>query len=470
MTSQRTILVLAAVLLLAVSCQLGHAAEPQVKIDGPLRPHPTNPRYFTDNTGRAILLTGSHTWNNLVDMAPDGSNAVFDNDAYLDWMAAYPHNFMRLWTWELLTWDTSGNREKDARVYRVWPQPWQRTGPGKALDGKSKFDLTKFDDEYFSRLRNRVEAAKDHGIYTSVMLFEGWGLQFSPDAWRNHPMHPENNVNGVDGDLDGDGKGLEVHSGQNEKITDLQQAYVCKVIDTVNDLDNVLYEISNENHPASTEWQYATIQFIKEYEKTKPKQHPVGMTFQYKGGSNETLLNSPADWISPNPDGGYRDNPPPNDAAKVIVSDTDHLWGIGGNSTWVWKSFLRGLNPIFMDPYDGSVLSHGFGKEKSEPIRLAMGQVLQWSRRTDLAAMTPQPELASTKYCLANPAVEYLVLLPKGNREVTLTLPAGRYKPTWFDPDSGAELAREPFSHAQGTRVLESPFEGDVVLHLHAVK
>jgi hypothetical protein len=42
----------------------------------------------------------------------------------------------------------------------------------------------------------------------------------------------------------------------------------------------------------------------------------------------------------------------------VILSDTDHLWCIGGNHSWVWKSFLRGLHPIFMDPYDGSILGN----------------------------------------------------------------------------------------------------------------
>lgn len=35
-------------------------------------------------------------------------------------------------------------------------------------------------------------------------------------------------------------------------------------------MDNVLYEISNENHPPSTKWQYHMIRFIKEYEKSKP--------------------------------------------------------------------------------------------------------------------------------------------------------------------------------------------------------
>ncbi|UCC17485.1 MAG: aldo/keto reductase, partial [Dehalococcoidales bacterium] len=49
-------------------------------------------------------------------------------------------------------------------------------------------------------------------------------------------------------------------------------------------------------------------------------------------------------------EGGYRDNPPFADGKKVILSDTDHLWGIGGDVAWAWKTFLRGMNPLFMDP------------------------------------------------------------------------------------------------------------------------
>jgi len=43
------------------------------KAAGPLRVHPTNPRYFTDGTNnpdgsvKAVYLTGSQTWGNLCD-------------------------------------------------------------------------------------------------------------------------------------------------------------------------------------------------------------------------------------------------------------------------------------------------------------------------------------------------------------------------------------------------------------------
>jgi hypothetical protein len=93
-----------------------------------------------------------------------------------------------------------------------------------------------------------------------------------------------------------------------------------------------------------------------------PKQHPVGMT-GYNSIPHDDLLKSRADWISPSHSGGnYRNNPPAADGRKVILIDTDHLWGEGGNPDWVWKSFTRGLHPIWMEwihPVDGTMTPGG---------------------------------------------------------------------------------------------------------------
>jgi len=441
---------------------------------GPLKVHPRNPRYFSDPSGRAVLLVGSHTWPSLVDMGPTDPPAPFDFAAYLDFLDRFGHNFIRLWTWEPVSWNTKANTGKREVVHNAAPQPYARTGPGAALDGKPKFDLAKFDPAYFERLRSRVAAARDRGFYVSVMLFEGWALQFAPDAWKGHPLNPANNTSGLSGDANGDGSGVEVHELALPAVTALQEAYVRHVVDTVNDLDNVLYEISNENHPASTAWQVHMIDFIHRYEKTKPKQHPVGMTFQYKGGSNQALMDSPADWVSPNPTAdvprgfNYRDNPPPADGRKVILSDTDHLWGIGGNAAWVWKSLLRGLNPIFMDPYDGAVLGPR-ADDKWTPVRRAMGHALGYARRMNLAAMTPQGPLASTGYCLAHPAksgAEYLVYLPEGGRAtVDLSAAEGTLAVEWFDPAAGKAVPANPVSGG-APRELAAPFAGEAVLYL----
>jgi hypothetical protein len=97
------------------------------------------------------------------------------------------------------------------------------------------------------------------------------------------------------------------------------------VINTVNDLDNVLYEISNESLRDSYDWQEHLVNFIKNREKGMPKQHPVGMS-SFEGGvlgSMDALFASSADWITPQNDEGpydYIGDPPAADGRKVMAS------------------------------------------------------------------------------------------------------------------------------------------------------
>jgi len=434
---------------------------------GPLRVHPANPRYFADATGRAVYLTGAHTWPNLVDQGLTDPPKPFAFDTYLASLNRFGHNFIRLWTWESTVCDID---EGGRRIrYYATPQPWLRTGPGPALDGKPQFDLTRFNPDYFERLRTRVQAAGKRGIYVSIMLFEGWAMQHARGAYEGHPFHPANNLRQVKGDLDGDGKGLDIFTLSNADTLKFQESYVRHVIESVNDLDNVLYEISNENHPPSTDWQFHFIRFIRAEERRRGRVHPIGMTFQYKGGRNQTLLDSPADWISPNPDGGYRDDPPPADGRKVVLNDTDHLWGIGGSPDWAWKSFLRGHNVLFMDPYDGVTFGAG-DASKWEPLRRALGQTRIWAERIDLGAMTPQPELTSTRFCLACVAgnqPELLVYVPKaGPVRIDLRPVPEPLKVTEFDPESG-RLSSLPASRPGEWYEWTAPGPGPCLVHLH---
>jgi len=434
---------------------------------GPLRVSPENPRYFCDPNGREVLLVGSHTWNSLVDMGRSDPPEAFDFDAYLDFLERYGHNFIRLWAWDSTTWDTRANGRlgKDF-VHRAAPLPWARSGPGKAIDGKPKFDLKQFDPAYFERLRARVSAAGRRGVYVSVMLFEGWGLMHGNRrhgtvqewAWRSHPFHPENNSNGIDA-------GGKVHSRSNPAVNAIQAAYIRKVVDTLNDLDNVLYEVINEG--GEREWDWWVVETLREHQRTKPQQHPIGIT-GHGAERLASMLASPADWISPGRNDGFGDDPPAWDGKKVSLLDTDHVWGVGGNGAWVWKSLVRGHNPLFMDPYDGAVLGKRFDPQW-EPIRRNLGYARRYAERMNLAAMTPRSDLASTKYCLANPAkqkAEYLVYLPAGGSvKVDLSGTEGRLAVEWFDPSTGK--TRHGESVAGGaSRSFTAPFSGDSVLYL----
>jgi hypothetical protein len=461
---------------------------------GSLRVRLSNPHYFADGSGKAIYLTGSHTWCNLQDSTdPQQAAWPFDYPAYLDFLQAHHHNFMRMWVSENAAWVPSTT---DKIVFD--PLPYQRTGPGIALDGGPKFDLSRFNQAYFDRLRERVVAAGNRGIYVSVMLFQGWSIDKKPDRpgnpWSGHPFYRDNNINGIDGDLNGNGQGEEIHTLLLPPVTALQEAYVRKVIDTLNDLDNILWEISNESHGRSTDWQYHMINYLKSYEARKSKQHPVGMTFQWPGGNNSDLYASPADWISPRSDGDVIDNQPADDS-KIVLTDTDHVQHVGEGYLWVWKSFLKGRNPIYMD---------SLGSDSSrEAARKAMGDTFAYAKRMNLAAMFPQSHLASTGYCLANPGSEYLIYLPsraivKGhgymalrwlsrfsenkalrwvaqrsglNSTVTVDLSAtaGALHVEWFNPTTSKIIAGETTTGGTG-RDFIAPFVSDAVLYITANK
>jgi hypothetical protein len=356
-------------------------------------------------------------------------------------------------------------------AHYVSPQPWARTGPGLALDGKPRFDLSRFNDSYFQRLRERTMAAGKRGIYVSVMLFEGWGLMHanrgrpSPEgwAWRGHPFHRDNNISGINADPDGDGQNLQVHNLANPAVTAVQAAYIRQVVDTVNDLDNVLYEVINEG--GEKEWDWWVAKTVRDHERGKPKQHPIGITGHGAEGV-DSMLASPADWISPGRRDGYGEDPPAwNGKQKVSLLDTDHVWGVGGNPAWAWKAFLRGHNPIFMDPYDNSILARGPADEWN-PLRQALGITRRLAGRVNLAATSPHEALASTQFCLAQPGTAYIVYLPEGG-EVTIDLTGagGSFNVEWIHSTEGTSMPASPVTGGAKT-LLKSPLPGAAVLFL----
>jgi hypothetical protein len=413
---------------------------------GPLTISSANPRYFNDGSGRPIYLTGLHGGSELQDYA---WGEVLNYPVFLDLLVSHNLNFMRMWVVET-------TRLTDQQNPLTIPMPYERVGPGSALDSEPKFDLRRFDPAYFDRLRSRVVAARDRGIYVMVMLFQGFSIESkgSPkrNPWSGHPYHSANNVNGINGDADGNGEGEEVHTLKIPAVTRLQETYLRKVVDTLNDLDNVLYEIANESHNQSTAWQYHMIGYIRDYEKSKPKRHPIVMTVQHPNGDNTVLFKSPAVAISPNKVGGYGENPPAADGAKIIINDTDHVATKTANHRWVWKSFLRGLNPILLwNPEKAEI-------PKWELTRRNLGYTRRYAQRINLATMVPRDDLASSGYCLAQPGVAYLAYLPNGGMaSVDLRGVKGVMRVEWFSPSTG-ELVDGGTVAGGATEEFSSPF------------
>jgi hypothetical protein len=495
---------------------------------GPLAVSTANPRYFTptsgDGAGRAVYLTGSHIWNNLHDGMGPGAEGpaepeIFDYDGYLRFLTERGHNFIRLWRWEQIRSQAAGG----GFHLDMTPQPWARPGPGDAADGKPKFDLERFDPSFFDRLRERVVKAGDAGIYVGVMFFEGWALHLSPPPYHveGHPFHALNNVNGIGAASIDDLQVLPL----DPRIQAVQEAYLRKVVDTLHDLPNVLWEVANEScgggsvtedfarvlgmsEPPSwgdsTDWQYWVIDTVKRHEADRRYDgHPIGMTMQFPVADqtqvNEPLLRSRAEWISP----GYDDemftagrhptapgsppsrwfaDPPAADGTKVIIADTDHYAPGDGDALWAWKSFLRGHHPILMDfGLIGGLEPTGESNPEAggpppfefyEPARRAMGDTRRYAERINLVATEPRGDLSSTGYALANPGEEYLVLEPNGDgRTFTVEVTAGRYSAEWFGVSSRETAVADAVAvDAEGPVGFSSPWgSGPAVLYLSRV-
>jgi hypothetical protein len=454
-----------------------------------------------------VYLTGSHIWNNFHDGMGPGKDCAetpeqIDYAAYLDFLKDHGHNFMRLWRWEQFKSQAAGG----AFHLCMSPQPWPRTGPGTATDGKPKFDLSAFDQVYFNRLRDRVIAAGNRGIYVAVMFFDGWGLHLSPapDNVQGHPFFAANNVNGIGITSIVDYQVLPL----DPRVQTLQEAYIQQVVDTVHDLPNVLYEVANESSGGglvsrtmadalglsdesdlpewgdSTNWQYWVIDLVKQYERQRGyDKHPIGMTMQFpvpdQSKVNDPLFKSPADWISPGfdeksfpgapegPASRWFANPPENPGKKVVISDTDHYApGMSDAALWAWKSLLRGHNPILMDfglidgvnPPDHSSETPSY--ISFEPARYAMGDTLRYAQRMRLGEMEPRRDLSSTGYVLADPGEEYLILQPSEAAEpFAVTLEAGTYSVQWYSVSSRETVEVEDLSvESLATINLSDPF------------
>lgn len=417
---------------------------------GPLRVSAANPRYFADNC-RTRYLAGIHTWNNLIDMGVTQPPRAFNFAAFLSFLGIHGVNVTRLYAWE-----TPHPNDPNPEL-RDWtaPQAWMRTGPGVAVDGLPKFNLAILNEAYFVRMRDRVRAMQNAGIYVQVMLFEGWSVQRSPGA-ESHPFAASNNVNRIDpGDV------RRIHTLDFPAITDIQEAYVRKVVDTVNDFDNVLYEIANEAVPDSVDWQYHMIEFVKSYERAKPKQHPVGMTWPLFG-DNADLFASPADWIAT-----AGEDPELATGNKVVFSDTDHLGGShSGDQEWAWRRFTQGMNTLLMDCYvppDGLCGSDPY--PPAVEIRRALGATRRYADRMDLSSAIPSPDLASSGYCLASD--EQLIVFDPAGGALTVDVPLGSalFQAEWYEPSTDRVYPRSAVTGgAQHT--LVPPFSGPSVLFL----
>jgi hypothetical protein len=279
-------------------------------------------------------------------------------------------------------------------------------------------------------------------------------------------------------------------SGPNA-TTAIQDAYVRKVIDTLNDLPNVIWEQSEEAPDNSTWWQGHMVDLIHTYEVGKPLQHPVlYATLNVSAINDQGLYDSKAEAAAPavriSPTSSCGSGTP---QCKVNINDSDHtyfgMWNDSAqtNRNYLWQNFTNGASVIFMDPYlinwtsgNRNLCGNPVNGVCNTPdsrwnnFRDNLGYAAAYGNRMNLVAMTPQPGLASTGWALASPVAsgaEYLVYAPSGGTfTVNLSATTHSLNVEWLNPSTGLKTPAGTISGGSSQKSFTPPFSGDAVLYL----
>ena len=220
-----------------------------------------------------------------------------------------------------------------------------------------------------------------------------------------------------------------------------------KVVDTLNDLDNVLYEISGDTLATSLVWQYHMIDYLKQYQSSKANQHPVGIS-QFYARKLAEVLNSRADWVVTQ---GTDFNPPLVNGNKVVFNEGQPvLFNYSNPDQWVWRAFTRGYNLIYPEAVSDDA-------DVSERVHAAIGQSRAYSQFLDLRTMFPSTTLCSKGFCLGSRGSDYLVYLPSGGQvSIDLSAATANFLTAWFDPVTGQTISGDSVSGGKRT-TLTSP-------------
>ena len=297
-----------------------------------LEVHPANPRWLTSDGGdSALVLTGAHTWSLFQDY---DFNPPFKANRYLEGLRKSGHNFTRGWFWEDGYYSPLPY-VRDRGEYRLSPP---------------------YNKRYLNRLRKRIRAAQRRELFVSVMLFQGWSMDDrsglrDPGPWPENPYNRDNTSEAVSKQQ----AALHIGNAQEQQLE-----YVSFFARKLCSRRNIVWEIVNEAHPNSlgtanaSNWQ----QNILERLRLECGRHLTwvscpdqgGLTRTEKSRQTEIMMGMDSDLVTPcRPDARFVENPEVADGRKVIVADTDHFRPDELTPEWVWRAFLRGQHPIFMD-------------------------------------------------------------------------------------------------------------------------
>jgi len=232
----------------------------------PLKLHPDNPHYFLFRGKPTVLITSGEHYGALL-------NLDFDYVAYFEELHSKGLNHTR--TFSGAYREVPGSFGITDNTLAPQPNryscPWARSSTPGYFDGGNKFNLTKWDEAHFRRMKDFMAQASRRGIVVEMNLFTP---MYDDNLWKASPMNAANNVNGV-------GKCIrtEVYTLKHKDLLAVQEAVTRKIVQELKQFDNLYYEVCNEPYfgGVTMEWQNRIIATIVETEKSFPSKHLISL-------------------------------------------------------------------------------------------------------------------------------------------------------------------------------------------------
>jgi hypothetical protein len=466
----------------------------------PIRLNPENAHYFLFRGKPLAIISSSEHYGAVL-------NPAFDYIKYLNTLRDEGMNYTRLFTGTYFEKDGSFGIEKNtlAPVSGKALIPWKRSNIPGASCGGNKFDLERWDSNYFVRLKSFMSEAEKRGIIVEVTLFSS-----IYDYWEIQPFNPLNNIN-ISGKLTKE----IVQTLENGTALKYQENVVRKIIRELNEFDNVIYEIQNEpwsDHTVSIdsnteflnnadfkldghewqkkidiadkqslEWQKRIASFIAEEENQLKNKHLIAQNysnFYYPVpfvDQNVSILNFhyaypiavEKNFLLP----------------KVIGFDESGFAG-SEDATYrkqAWKFIISGgglfnnLDYSFAVGYeDGKAKNKAPGGGSTE-LRRQLRILSEFFHSFNFIRMSPDKNIVSISSgsyarALSEKGKQYAVYVTNGSTcELKINLPIGNYSTEWINTLNGSVMKTQKIEHSGGDITLKSPdYSDDIALKIIA--
>lgn len=468
----------------------------------PLSLNPENPHYFLFRGKPLVIVSSGEHYGSVL-------NPGFDYLKYLNSMKSEGMCYTRVFSGSYFEKEGSFGIEKNtlAPAKGMALTPWARSNQPGAICGGNMFDLDRWNDEYFKRLKTFMMEASARDIIVEMTLFTS-----IYSYWDIQPWNIKNNIT-----FRNEISQKDLQTLNNGEAMKYQEALVRKLVRELNEFDNLFYEIQNEpwaDHTvriepnsefrnnadftldghewqksieitgeASLDWQKRIGAIIADEEKSLPKKHLIAQNysnFYYEVpevDNNVSILNFHYAYplaVEKN----YKHN-------RVVGFDESGFAG-SADATYrkqAWKFIIAGgglfnnLDYSFaVGSEDGTAINKAPGGG-STALRKQLKVLSDFIHSFDFARMKPAGNIASVPEgsfarVLAEEGKQYAVYLTgRGATRLSLKLPAGRYSSDWINPVDGRMLGTSFSDHKGGEMKLEIPDrDDDIALRIRMTK